>query len=453
MRKSSAFLFITLFVIATVCCPTKAVSQAGSFSETPQPKVTVGKLLLRVAPVYSPIAKAARIQGTVVLEAVIGKDGLLNSITVVSGPPLLQQAAIDAVKQWKYQPYLLGGEPVEVKTTLNIAFSLEDVPTENGSETANSKSPSNASSPTNPFAQAEATAQSPAVPTNASVRVATDVHGPFFFSCENGTKFSITFYNEANNYTASIKVNGEPAETLAAVPAATGSHYAGSHYTYDESHGESWLDDSLHGEKSISCHEDRNRKWEAANCRSVDPRSMDLKAVDSRCFAYLRELRAKQEAEAEMKEAEARKAVERALAASHTTRYRGLYIGEPAENAPIKQSGCSTDSWTVGNALDNIGTGKSRSECIVSVSTNDSRTIETILIFTRTSFIEEYRALVGQYGSPLPGRYKLVDGDVPDSIVWHTKDGTDVAEKADTLRERANPGRVIPYTLVEYLSR
>lgn len=141
------------------------------------------------------------------------------------------------------------------------------------------------------------------------------------------------------------------------------------------------------------------------------------------------------------------------IPASHTTRYRGLYIGEPAENAPIKQSGCSTDSWTVGNALDNIGTGKSRSECIVSVSTNDSRTIETILIFTRTPFIEEYRALVAQYGSPLPGRYKLVDGDVPDSIVWHIKDGTDIAEKADTLRERANPGREIQYTIVEYLSR
>ena len=124
MRKSSAFLFITLFVIATVCCPTKAVSQASNSSETPQPKVTEGKLLQRVEPVYPSFAKLARINGTVVLEAVIGEDGSVKSATVVSGPPMLQQAAIDSVKQWKYQPYLLNCKEVEIRTTVNVFFSL-----------------------------------------------------------------------------------------------------------------------------------------------------------------------------------------------------------------------------------------------------------------------------------------------------------------------------------------
>ncbi len=126
MRKSNALLFMILFVIVTVSGSTTAASQTGASSEKPQPKVTEGKLLQRVAPVYPPDAKALRVSGVVALQAVIGKDGLLNSITVVSGPDLLRQAAIDCVKQWKYQPYLLGGEPVEVKTTLNIVFTLGD---------------------------------------------------------------------------------------------------------------------------------------------------------------------------------------------------------------------------------------------------------------------------------------------------------------------------------------
>jgi TonB family protein len=100
--------------------------QTDTSSDSQKPKLTEGKLLQRVAPVYPPDAKAAGVSGTVVLKAVIGKDGLLNSIRVVSGSSLLQQAAIDCVKQWKYQPYLLGGQPVEVETTLNIGFTLGD---------------------------------------------------------------------------------------------------------------------------------------------------------------------------------------------------------------------------------------------------------------------------------------------------------------------------------------
>jgi protein TonB len=63
-----------------------------------------------------------------VLKGVVGKDGRLRDLRFVSGPPLLQQAAMDAVKQWLYRPYLLNGEPVEVQTTVNIAFTLGGQP-------------------------------------------------------------------------------------------------------------------------------------------------------------------------------------------------------------------------------------------------------------------------------------------------------------------------------------
>ncbi len=75
-------------------------------------------------PQYPAIAKAARIQGTVVLQATISKTGTIEGLQVLSGPPMLQQAAMDAVRSWRYKPYLLNGEPVEVGTTINVVFSL-----------------------------------------------------------------------------------------------------------------------------------------------------------------------------------------------------------------------------------------------------------------------------------------------------------------------------------------
>ena len=86
--------------------------------------VAQGMLLQKVTPVYPPIAKAARVQGTVVLEAQISKSGSIENLKVISGPAMLQQAAIEAVKQWRYRPYLLNNEPVEVETTVNVIFSL-----------------------------------------------------------------------------------------------------------------------------------------------------------------------------------------------------------------------------------------------------------------------------------------------------------------------------------------
>jgi protein TonB len=60
----------------------------------------------------------------VVLQAVIGKDGTIQNLRVVSGHPMLAQAALDAVKQWRYKPYYLNGEPVDVDTTINVNFTL-----------------------------------------------------------------------------------------------------------------------------------------------------------------------------------------------------------------------------------------------------------------------------------------------------------------------------------------
>jgi protein TonB len=75
-------------------------------------------------PQYPAIAKAARIQGTVVLQATISKSGSIQNLRVISGPPMLQQAALEAVRSWRYKPYLLNGDPVEVETTVNVVFNL-----------------------------------------------------------------------------------------------------------------------------------------------------------------------------------------------------------------------------------------------------------------------------------------------------------------------------------------
>jgi len=86
--------------------------------------VSQGLLIHKVLPQYPPLARQARIQGVVVLEALIGKDGGIQNLHVVSGHPMLTNAALDAVKQWRYKPYYLNGEPVEVETTINVNFTL-----------------------------------------------------------------------------------------------------------------------------------------------------------------------------------------------------------------------------------------------------------------------------------------------------------------------------------------
>ncbi len=86
--------------------------------------VTAGMLLSKVDPAYPPIAVAARVDGVVMLKAIIGKDGTIQNLQVLSGPQMLAPAAVDAVKQWRYRPYLLNGEPVEVETTVQVTFIL-----------------------------------------------------------------------------------------------------------------------------------------------------------------------------------------------------------------------------------------------------------------------------------------------------------------------------------------
>jgi len=86
--------------------------------------VSQGLLVRRVNPTYPPLARQARIQGVVVLQAQISKSGDIENLQLISGHPMLAPAAIEAVKQWKYKPYLLNGEPVEVDTQVQVNFTL-----------------------------------------------------------------------------------------------------------------------------------------------------------------------------------------------------------------------------------------------------------------------------------------------------------------------------------------
>ena len=86
--------------------------------------VAQGLIVSKVQPVYPPEARTARIQGTVVLKARINKMGDIESLNLISGHPLLAPAAIDAVKQWKYRPYLLNGSAVDVNTQITVNFTL-----------------------------------------------------------------------------------------------------------------------------------------------------------------------------------------------------------------------------------------------------------------------------------------------------------------------------------------
>jgi peptidyl-prolyl cis-trans isomerase A (cyclophilin A) len=111
--------------------PTTGATETPGPGAAPLPKrvnisagVAAGLIDDRVVPVYPIDAKKAGVSGTVVISAILGRDGLVKDLQIVSGPDLLRQAALDAVKQWRYKPYLLNGEPVEVRTTINIIFAL-----------------------------------------------------------------------------------------------------------------------------------------------------------------------------------------------------------------------------------------------------------------------------------------------------------------------------------------
>jgi TonB family C-terminal domain len=86
--------------------------------------VLAGMLLSPIRPVYPPIAKAAGVSGTVVVEAIISKTGKIESLQAVSGPEMLRAAALDAIQAARYRPYRLNGEPIEIQTTITVDFRL-----------------------------------------------------------------------------------------------------------------------------------------------------------------------------------------------------------------------------------------------------------------------------------------------------------------------------------------
>jgi protein TonB len=87
--------------------------------------IQAANLIHQVNPIYPRLAVQAHAQGVVVLAAVISQEGTVESLRVISGHPLLSQAALDAVKQWLYRPTLLNGDPVEVETTITVNFTLQ----------------------------------------------------------------------------------------------------------------------------------------------------------------------------------------------------------------------------------------------------------------------------------------------------------------------------------------
>jgi protein TonB len=87
--------------------------------------VSLGMLQSKIEPVYPIIARRARVQGTVTLRAIISTQGTIESLQVVDGHPMLVNAALDAVKQWRYKPYMLSGQPVEVETTVFVNFHID----------------------------------------------------------------------------------------------------------------------------------------------------------------------------------------------------------------------------------------------------------------------------------------------------------------------------------------
>ncbi|HEX4784030.1 MAG TPA: energy transducer TonB [Candidatus Sulfotelmatobacter sp.] len=119
LRLAASFAFVSCF--ASIISA-QAVPQRLRVSEN----VEQAFITKKINPIYPPIARHTRIQGSVILQVQISKSGDVENMQLFSGHPLLAPAAIDAVKQWKYKPYLLNGEPVEVQTRVTVNFTLPD---------------------------------------------------------------------------------------------------------------------------------------------------------------------------------------------------------------------------------------------------------------------------------------------------------------------------------------
>ena len=137
--KTPSSLFALVFVLvvsATLCPPAHTTAPGGSAQTTPAPAspnrislssgIAAANLTHKITPAYPAYAKANRIQGAVVLQTVIDKQGRVAEVKTLSGHRYLAPAAVDAVRQWRYRPYLLNGNPVEVETTVTVNFNLTD---------------------------------------------------------------------------------------------------------------------------------------------------------------------------------------------------------------------------------------------------------------------------------------------------------------------------------------
>lgn len=122
-------MFIASFALICLALAVAAQDATPPAVEHVIPGTTAGSSLIqRVNPVYPPLARQARIQGTVVMEIKISKSGDVESLQLMSGHPMLAPAAVEAVKQWKYKPFVIDGEPAEVKTTIQVVFTIADNP-------------------------------------------------------------------------------------------------------------------------------------------------------------------------------------------------------------------------------------------------------------------------------------------------------------------------------------
>jgi TonB family protein len=123
MSRYLTAAFLLLFTLASV-----AAAQINPQRIRVSDTIISQQVITKVAPVYPPLARQARIQGQVILRAQISKSGDVENLQLISGHPILAPAAIDAVKQWKYRPYLLNGEPIAVETSVTVNFTLSDKP-------------------------------------------------------------------------------------------------------------------------------------------------------------------------------------------------------------------------------------------------------------------------------------------------------------------------------------
>lgn len=120
--RTSVFLSLLMFSL---------ISSAQRDQETietkapPHHEVTAAVLLKRIAPEYPKKARKQHVEGTVRLHVIVAKDGSVGNLKIISGDPLLVDAALKAVRQWRYQPALLDGKPVEVDTTIDVLFTLK----------------------------------------------------------------------------------------------------------------------------------------------------------------------------------------------------------------------------------------------------------------------------------------------------------------------------------------